>query len=326
MYTKTQLHLFYNVGCVKRNKDCKEKIMKKKLLTILWIVCALLILIPATGFSAGNKNITCDTNFPVILAHGTGGAAKMLGFIDYWWGIPDALESEGAEVYITTVNGMDGTVAKAEQFKTQFLEIQAISRASEFNIIAHSHGTLYARYAISNLELAPYVKSLTSIAGPHRGMKLADIIVETVPGNIQTITGNTLNFIYAYILGDTNPNSLANAYDVTTSHMQNVFNPLTPDAETVYYQSWAAQAKYACPNLILDPVWRMLKACEGPNDGLVAVESAKWGNFRGVESAAWWSPGCDHLNIIGHLFGITPGFNAPDFYVNIVADLKDRGL
>jgi triacylglycerol lipase len=45
-----------------------------------------------------------------------------------------------------------------------------------------------------------------------------------------------------------------------------------------------------------------------------------------VESAAWWSPGCDHLNIIGHLFGVTPGFNAPDFYVDLVADLKNQGF
>ncbi len=300
--------------------------MKKKFLRVLWIACALMLLIPAMGFSAGNKNITCDTKYPVILAHGTGGAAKILGFVDYWWGIPDALENEGAEVYATTVNGMDGTVAKAEQFREQFLQVRAVSSASEFNIIAHSHGTLYARYAISNLELSPYVKSLTSIAGPHQGMMLADIIVKEVPAPVQTIAANTLNFIYAFILGDTNPDSLLNAYDVTTSHMQNVFNPNTPDVETIYYQSWAAKVKYAAPTIVLDPIWRMLKTVEGPNDGLVAVESAKWGNFRGVESAAWWSPGCDHLNIIGHLFGMTPGFNAPSFYVNIVAGLKTRGF
>ncbi len=299
--------------------------MKKIFSPLLWVVCALLLLIPAMGFAAGNKIIKCDTKYPVILAHGTGGAAEILGFVDYWWGIPDALENQGAEVYMTTVNGMDGTVAKAEQFKVQFLQVRAISRAPEFNIIAHSHGALYTRYAISNLGLSPYVKSLSSIAGPHQGMMLADMIVKTVPGPVKTITGNTLDFIYAYILGDTTPDSLENAYDVTTDHMQNVFNPLTPDVKTVYYQSWAAKVKYACPTIILDPIWRMLADREGPNDGLVSVESAKWGNFRGVESAAWWSPGCDHLNIIGHLFGVTPGFNAPDFYVDLAADLKTRG-
>jgi len=300
--------------------------MKKSYRIVLWVICLSMLLIPATGFSAGNKSYTCDTAYPVILAHGTGGAAKILGIVDYWWGIPDALENEGAEVYLTTVNGMDGTVDKAEQFKVQFLQIRAISGASQFNIIAHSHGALYTRYAISNLELSPYVKSLTSIAGPHQGMMLADIIVKNVPGNVSLITGNTLDFIYAYFFGDTSPDSLQNAYDVTTAHMKNVFNPNTLNVNTVYYQSWAAKAKYGCPNVILNPIWRMLASCEGPNDGLVSVESAKWGNFCGVESAAWWSPGCDHLNIIGHLFGVTPGFNAPDFYVDLVADLKNKGF
>lgn len=66
-------------------------------------------------------------------------------------------------------------------------------------------------------------------------------------------------------------------------------------------------------------------AKEGANDGLVGVESAKWGNFRGVEDAAWYSPGCDHLNMVGHLFGVTPGFDAPEFFTGIVGDLKNRG-
>lgn len=291
-----------------------------------WIVCGAILLQPVSGFAAGSKTFTCDTAYPLILAHGTGGAAKILGIVDYWWGIPDALEEEGARVYMTTVNGMDGTAEKAEQFRTEFLEIRAIDSSPKFNIIAHSHGTLYSREAISNLGLSPFVASLTSIAGPHQGMALADMIVQNFPAPVQSITGATLDFIYAYIFGDTDPDSLKNAWDVTTAYMQNVFNPETPNMAGVYYQSWAAKVKYSCPNIILTPLWRMLLNTEGPNDGLVSVESAKWGNFRGIESAAWWSPGCDHLNIIGHLFGVTPGFYAPDFYVSIAADLKNQGL
>ena len=43
----------------------------------------------------------------------------------------------------------------------------------------------------------------------------------------------------------------------------------------------------------------------------------------GIEDAAWYSPGCDHLNMVGHLFGATPGFDAPEFFVDIVRALKD---
>jgi len=298
--------------------------MKKRYTIDFWVLAVSLLLAPAMVFAGGHNN-RCDTKYPVILAHGTGGAAEIFGVIDYWWGIPEALEDEGAEVYLTSVNGLDGTVNKAVAFKTQFLHIKEISSASKFNIIGHSHGTLYTRHAVSNMGLAPYVKSHTSIAGPHQGMVLADIILKIVPTPVKWIAGETLDFVYDYIAGDTDSNSCQNLYDVTTTHMQNVFTPNTPDMAHVYYQSWAAKVKRACPNIVLDPAWRVLKVCEGDNDGLVGVNSAKWGNFRGVEDGAWWSPGCDHLNIIGHLFGVTPGFNAPNFYVDMVSELKSMG-
>ena len=298
--------------------------MKKIYKIVLLALAVSLLLVPTIVFAGGHDE-RCDTKCPIILAHGTGGSAEIFGVIEYWWGIPEALEDEGAKVYLTSVNGLDGTVDKAIEFETQFLQIKAISGALQFNIIGHSHGALYTRYAVSNLKLSPYVKSLTSIAGPHQGMVLADIILKIVPTPVKWIAGDTLDFVYDYIVGDTNSNSCQNAYDVTTTHMQKIFNPNTPDMDNVYYQSWAAEAKYACPNIILDPSWRVLKVCEGANDGLVSVNSAKWGNFRGVEDGAWWSPGCDHLTIIGQLFGVTPGFNAPDFYVDVVSDLKSRG-
>jgi triacylglycerol lipase len=221
---------------------------------------------------------------------------------------------------------MDSTANKAEDFKSQFMYIKAISGAEKLNIIGHSHGTIYTRDAITNMGLAPFVASHTSIAGPHRGSAVADVIVGVVPDSLEWLVGDTLDFVYAFIFGDTNPNSLENGYDVTRPYMQNVFNPNTPNVNGIYYQSWAAKAKTSCPSVILEATWLVLLAYEGSNDGLVSVNSAKWGNFRGVEDAAWYSVGCDHLNIVGQLFGITPGFDADEFYIDVASDLKDRGF
>jgi triacylglycerol lipase len=108
-----------------------------------------------------------------------------------------------------------------------------------------------------------------------------------------------------------------------TSRNMAIFNVGTPDDDNIYYQSWAAKTKWGCPSVLLEIPWLiMLAEGSGANDGLVSVNSAKWGTFRGVEDAAWWSPGCDHLNIVGMFFGITPGFDAPDFYVDIASELK----
>src|SRR6056297_2905132 len=109
--------------------------------TLLMLLILLAMALPGAVHAAGTSD-ACATKHPIILAHGTGGAAEMMGIVDYWWGIPEALRNEGAEVYVTTVNGMDGTVDKAEQFKKKFLEIKAAlekepptESALKFNII-----------------------------------------------------------------------------------------------------------------------------------------------------------------------------------------------
>lgn len=298
--------------------------MKKLTLTGISILLSVIFLLPITALAGGSSD-TCDTKYPIVLAHGMGFSATVFGAIDYWWGIPDELEDEGADVFITSVNGMDSTRNKAIDFKNQFLQIKAATGASKLNIIAHSHGTLYTRDAISNLGLSGYVASHTSIAGPHRGSALADMVVGIVPNSMEWLVGDTMDLVYIFLMGDSNPNSLANAYDITRPYMINTFNPNTPNKSGVYYQSWAAKAKTSCPSIILEATWLVMLAAEGANDGLVSVNSAKWGNFRGVQDAAWYSVGCDHANIVDQLFGITPGFDAPGFYVDIASDLKSRG-
>lgn len=298
---------------------------KKNLLILLTL---FVFLLPNSAMAWWWDNDYCETQHPIILAHGMAASASILGFIDYWGNIDTALENEGAEVYITSVNGMDSTRAKAIDFKTQFLQIKAISGASKFNIIAHSHGALYTRDAISNLGISNYVSSYTSIAGPHKGSSVADTVMGIVPNNLEWLVGNTADFIYTWLFGDTNPNSLQNGYDVTSPYVINTFNPNTPDKSGIYYQSYAAKIKtmaVTARNWYFFASWAIALANEGANDGLVSVDSAKWGNFRGVEDAAWYSAGCDHFNIIGQPLGFTPGFNADDFYKDIANDLKNRG-
>lgn len=300
----------------------------KKLTSIgLTILLTVIFLLPGNVLAGGNPD-TCDTRYPIILAHGMAASAEILGIVDYFWGIEEALEDEGAEVYVTSVNGMDSTRNKAVDFKNQFLQIKALTGAAKLNIIAHSHGALYSRDAISNLGIGGSVASLTSLAGPHRGSAVADVIVGIVPDNLEWLVGDTMDFVYAFFMGDTNPSTLDNAYDLTRPYMQNTFNPNTQDDPGVYYQSYAGKIKTMAVNprnWFFAATWGIMLAKEGANDGVVGVNSAKWGNFRGVEDGAWYSAGVDHLNIVGHLFGVTPGFDANEFYVDIASDLKGRG-
>jgi len=298
--------------------------MKKSIAVVAIVVMAVC----ATAAFAGGSTPTCNTKYPIVLAHGMGASAQILGIIDYWNDIPGALRDKGAKVYITSVNGMDSTANKAASWKSQFLNIKAVTGAAKLNVIGHSHGTIYTRYAISNLGLSSYVASHTSIAGPHRGSAVADVVLGVIPNPCQALVGATLDFVYAFVFGDKNPSSLQNGKDLVRSYMINTFNPNTPNKSGIYYQSWAAKIKTMAidaRNWYFLVTWPILLYYEGANDGLVSVTSAQWGTFRGTHEGAWYSAGVDHLNIIDQPFGITPGFDAPDFFVGIVSELKGKG-
>jgi len=283
----------------------------------------LLCLLPFSLF-AGSKSYKCDTRYPVILSHGMGASYEIAwGIAKYWHRIPETLREEGARVYITNVNAMDTTKVKAASWHRQVLDILAITGAQKVNIIGHSHGSIYSRYGISNLPgLKGRIASHTSIAGPHRGSAMAEIVSGMIDGNILE---GAINAFMKFIMANNNADTVANLEDLTREYMKNVFNPDTPDDSGIYYQSYAYVIKSILGSGLFVASWPILYYYEGDNDGLVSVTSAKWGKFRGIIKGAWWA-GVNHLGAVDMMWGITPGFNAPDHFVNIVKDLKNKGF
>ena len=294
--------------------------MKKLGLAVLIAVFAISM---APALMAGGGSTKCATKYPVVLSHGMGAQAQILGIIDYWAAVTGDLDDNGADVYITSVNAMDSTANKAAAWKKQVLQILAVTGKAKINLIGHSHGTLYSRYAISNLGMGSRVASHTSIAGPHRGSVIADMIMGIVPNSMEWLVGGLIDWVMGFVMGDVNGNSIANGYDLVRSNMINVFNPNTPNISGVYYQSWAYKIKL--PSSLLAATWLVMLPFEGDNDGLVSVTSAKWGVFKGTIEGAWYSAGVDHLAAVGLLSLPTPGYDAGDHFVNIVSDLKNRG-
>ena len=116
------------------------------------------------------------------------------------------------------------------------------------------------------------------------------------------------------------------------------FNSKYPDAPGVIYESYAGRTNLragrdACRNSVIandpwdvDPTNPALQLTatylEGNpfdpdvNDGLVPVESARYGTFVGCIAA-------DHLDEMGMNAGVL--FNAPDFYVKAVQRIRARG-
>lgn len=208
--------------------------------------------------------------YPIVLAHGLLGfdelrlAGKFLPRVQYWRGIKEALNTNGIEVITTAVPAS----ASIEQRGIALLrDIKAKAQGKTINIVAHSMGGLDARYLISNLK--PWdleIKTLTTIATPHRGSSFADFL-------FREIGEENVPRVYK-LLDRLNLDSGAFS-QLTTQYMRESFNPANMDDPSVRYFSYGAQFR--------PPLWSvfrfshdMIDVIEGPNDGLVSVASSKW--------------------------------------------------
>ena len=316
--------------------------MQKKL-RILFFLVVLLFLVETILFAGGSRNNICETKDPIVMVHGIAVKDNNLLGMNYWWGIVDALEDRGAKIYVTDQHCYQSHEYRAEEIFKEFLYLRAIHGYKKFNIITHSQGALDSRYMISNCSTVlpktdhyrpgevihgyEMVSSFTSISGVHRGTKMSDVGLKIVPKYLHPLITKAVDIVAKlFLYGEDNPDTLEAIKCLSNRFMTKIFNPNTPNMPGVYYQSWAGKIKSITPEMVLTPTWLITKALEGDNDGFVPVESAKWGNFRGVLSGALWCGGVSHWNEIGHAFGITPGFDAPDFYVDIVKELKDWGF
>jgi hypothetical protein len=295
---------------------------------------------------------------PIILCHGLFGYDRMGPEtipplqIHYWRGISEGLVQLGATVYAARVSKTGIVKTRAEE-----LHQQLSTRFSDqsVNLIAHSMGGLDGRYLITHVQGKPYViKSLTTVCTPHRGSAFmdwcrdhlglgkheplpftppttnVDMEADTIPltenAEISQLTPLIEKTIARLkpILPRVMPVLDVPAYsNLTTTFCKQTFNPMTPNDPNVLYQSYAA--RLANPPLIhpLRIPWEVIKETEGPNDGLVSITSAKWGDFLGIVDNV------DHWEM-NNRFRWTVGesrnrFNAVEFYIHAATTLYHKG-
>lgn len=148
------------------------------------LVLGALAASPAQAFFFGNQESTyTQTDYPVVLVHGLFGF-DTVGPVDYWHRIPSALREDGADVYVAQVSAANSTEVRGEQLLAQVEEILAITGAERVNLIGHSHGGPTIRYVAA---VRPdLVGSVSSVAGPHRGSDVADLIAGIAPAGSPT--------------------------------------------------------------------------------------------------------------------------------------------
>lgn len=221
-------------------------------------------------------DLVATPKHPVVLAHGLMGfdelrlAGSLLPGVRYWRGITEALVQNGIEVITASVPATGSIEERAAKLGE---DIAAKANGKSVNIIAHSMGGLDARYMISQLHPDNVeVLSLTTIATPHRGSAFADYCFEEIP---QTFLP------HFYKLFEDLGISVGAFSQLTTKYMRQNFNPKTPDVESIQYFSYGASFSPTLLSAFRIP-FKIVEKREGPNDGLVSVESAKWGTYKGT--------------------------------------------
>lgn len=228
---------------------------------------------------AGTMDQSCATQYPIMLIHGIGYRDK--DYRKYWGRIPDFLKERGASLYFGNQEPFGFVRQNAACLKESAEFALKDSGAKKLNLIAHSKGGIEARYLISRLGMADRIASLTTIATPHRGICTMDELKARSDRFYKALV-LLFNTMLQVDGGEKNPS--LSVYEQMTADYMKVFNQLTPDKRQVYYQSYAFDMKNTVSHPAMGIFYSLVKKSEGRNDGLVSVESAKWGNFRGVYS------------------------------------------
>lgn len=234
---------------------------------------------PGTQDVAPVNSVSLMPTCPIVLAHGLCGFDRLFRCRrpvgrEYFPGIRRSLEAAGIRVLTPKLSPTASVATRAgelQDFIHRHVGTQPV------HVIGHSLGGLDARYMITNLGMANQVRSLTSIGTPHRGTVFADWAI----GRFARVLAPVLQ--RAGITQDA-------FYDLTTTACEQ-FNESTPNMPGVAYFSVAG----VCERPWLGLEWalpsRIVGTAEGPNDGVVSVASATWG-----ERFELW-PG-DHLNLV----------------------------
>lgn len=280
----------------------------------------------------------------LVLAHGLFGFDKLgpesLPWIQvqYWKTPLESFREMGCRIIIAKVPATGSVEERAHALHEMLTN--SLDRGQKINIIGHSMGGLDARYLISKIRPKEYTPvSLTTITTPHRGSAFMDYLNGHFglgyfdEKSVITNTENDSNLLSknhdpnnekTESQADSNRTVLSKLLDypaysnLTTSFLKNQFNPNVLDVPNVRYFSFGASYKVS-PLHFLHIPQRIITAVDGPeNDGLVTVDSARWGQY--IDTLK-----CDHWAIRGRSF-IKPSFECRLFYKCLATFLYNQGL
>ena len=291
------------------------------LLVALFAFGTLTIAKPADAFCWWWTCSYTKTKYPIVLAHGAAGFDDLFGVLDYWYGIPSALDDGGATVFVTEVSQLNSTEVRGEQLIGQIETIVAITGKPRVNLIGHSHGGLDVRYVAA---VRPdLVASVTSVGSPHKGADLADVIDAaivdgSVAEDILAFFGDLFGAALGLLAGTSNPQDSLAALGSLTSAGTAAFNAQYPQGvptsacgegapvvNGIRYYSWSGTGVLTNALDLSDPALGLTSLFYGEaNDGLVGRCSSHLGDVIRDDYFH------NHLDEVNQLLGLVTIFDS----------------
>ncbi len=267
----------------------------------------------------------CKTKYPVLLVHGV--FFRDMKLFNYWGRIPSELERNGADVKYGMHTSALSVAHSGKELAARIKQIVDRTECEKVNVIAHSKGGLDIKYAIAFCGISDLVASVITINSPHKGCAFADHLLTKVPTKTQKKIADTYNgSVKKLWLEDAD--FMAAVKDLTAESRKNAEEELkgSDRFEGIYCRSiGSVLGKASGGKFPLNFTYRLAGHFEGANDGLVSESSFGWG-----ENCMILRPkgkrGISHVDMIDLNRENLPGFDVREFYVQLVSDLKNRGL
>ena len=279
----------------------------------------LAMALPWAGSVAQAQTGYTQTRYPIVLVHGLFGFDSFLG-VDYFYGIPSALQQGGAKVFVAQVSAAHSTEVRGEQLLAQVKNILALTGAAKVNLVGHSHGGPTTRYVAG---VAPQlVASVTSIGGVNKGSRVADILRGTVPAGTlsESLASNAARAFVSLINlgsgGTALPQMPTAALDSLSTAGSLRFNQRFPHAlpgdcgsgaelvNGVRYYSWTGTQPLTNLLDVSDGALGIMSLAFGQaNDGLVSACSSRLGKHLGDYRQ-------NHLDEVNQVVGLRDWFSA----------------
>jgi len=216
--------------------------------------------------------------YPIFLCHGYGGIAGLVR--------PALLHepcmllrSHGIHAFAPNIVPYAKIEIRAEHWVEKIDQIREQYAYEKVNVVGHSMGGLDLRYAISKLDVTDSIASYTSIATPHYGTSLAELVL-TTPDVLRDKLGEMFDWFGQSIFPNAKSNAVAAVEQLTREYVTEEFNPNTPDNPDIPYYSFSAAVGKGTEQP-LNPIYRFqnqyIHSQEGENDSFVSVKSATWG-------------------------------------------------